>query len=132
MKTKTLLFILTIVFNNIFVFTQNDTINSKVPYKDIQPLEDMPGLVSGYDLLLSKIKYPEEAIKNNIEGKVILKVSIDTNGKPIQIEMEKGIGFGCDEAVIKAIKSTIFIPPMVNGKPIESFLYIPITFKIPH
>jgi len=90
-KTKTLLFILTIVFNNIFAFTQNDTINSKVPYKDIQPFEDMPGLVGGYDLLLSKIKYPEEAIKNNIEGKVIVKVSIDTTGKPIQIKMEKGM-----------------------------------------
>ena len=132
MKLKILFMVIFLLFTTVFVYSQNDTIRPKVEYEDFGSFENVPGLKGGYDLLLSKIGYPEEAIKNNIEGKVIVKVSIDTSGEPIKIELKKGIGFGCDEVVIKAIKSTIFIPPMVNGKSIESFLYIPITFKIPH
>ena len=132
MKFKILFIVIFLLITTVFVYSQNDTIRPKVEYKDSGSFENVPGLKGGYDLLLSKIKYPEEAIKNNIEGKVIVKVSIDTTGEPIKIELEKGIGFGCDEAVINAIKSTIFIPPIINGKSIKSYLYIPITFKIPY
>jgi TonB family protein len=130
-KLKILFLALIFLFTTFFTHSQNDSLNPLAKYKNFEPFEDYPGLIGGYDLLQSKIRYPVEAIINNIEGKVVVKVSIDTMGLPVKIELKKGIGFGCDEEVIKAIKATIFIPPMVNGKPIESFLYIPITFKIP-
>lgn len=131
MKLQVLFLVLFFLFTTFFVYSQNDTLTTPTEYKNSEPFEDYPGLIGGYDLLQSKIRYPDEAIINNIEGKVIVKVSIDKMGLPVKIELEKGIGFCCDEEVIKAIKSTIFIPPIVNGKSIESFLYIPIIFKIP-
>lgn len=47
--------------------------------------------------------YPEDAIKNRIEGTVHLSVEVDDNGKVIDVHIEKGIGHGCDEEAVRLV-----------------------------
>jgi periplasmic protein TonB len=64
-------------------------------------------------------KYPEEARRNNVEGKVFVKFLINKDGSCSNFEVVKGIGFGCDEAAVEAFKKMPkWKPALVNEKPV--------------
>lgn len=54
--------------------------------------------------ITENLHFPEEAFKNNIEGKVFLKYDVNYQGEVENIEIEKGLGYGCDEEAIRVIK----------------------------
>ena len=54
------------------------------------------------------LKYPEEAIKNKVEGFVLLTAQIDDNGEVLAVSVDKGIGYGCDEEAIRLIEALHF------------------------
>jgi len=49
-----------------------------------------------------KIEYPTAAIKNSIEGTVEVAFTVEKDGKLDEFIVLKGLGYGCDEEVIKA------------------------------
>ena len=55
-------------------------------------------------LCQSSVSYPQEAHDNNISGTVIVLFDLDSNCRFVNIRIEKGIGYGCDEEAIKALK----------------------------
>lgn len=63
-----------------------------------------------------KPPYPEEAKKNEIEGTVVLKVSIDETGAVTDVKVLRGLGFGLDQASIAAMKKHRFKPAMKDGE----------------
>lgn len=75
-----------------------------------------------YKSLKEKVVFPQEAIKRGVSGKVLVKLFFDHNGKYEGYQIVKGLGYGCEEAVIKAIgdyplasypsgqKSTVILP----------------------
>jgi len=64
----------------------------------------IPSLEGGDRALRKRIIYPEEAIQNNIEGTVTVLFTIDEEGNTSNFTVLEGIGHGCDEAVIDAIR----------------------------
>jgi TonB family protein len=54
--------------------------------------------------LEGNVRYPEQAIKNQVEGKVTVQFTIETSGQLSDFRVIRGIGFGCDEEVIRLIK----------------------------
>jgi TonB family protein len=54
------------------------------------------------------LNYPEEAIKNKIEGYVLLTAQIDDNGEVLEVSVDRGIGYGCDEEAIRLIEGLHF------------------------
>src|SRR5687767_1363893 len=65
-------------------------------------------------------RYPEEARKNNIEGKVVIEFIISEDGTPSDFTVVEGIGYGCDEAAVEAFKKMPkWNPGLVNGKPVK-------------
>lgn len=62
----------------------------------------------GNRALRKKISYPKKALENGIEGRVSIQFFINENGKTSDFKVIEGIGYGCDEAVIKAIQNTEF------------------------
>lgn len=92
-------------------------------------VEEMPELVGGLKELQTKIKYPEIAKRTGVEGKVYIKAVVDENGNVISASTLKGIGAGCDEAAIDAVKNSKFIPGKQRGKNVKVEMTIPIVFK---
>lgn|GEM_PF-2891872 len=68
-----------------------------------------PLMIGGYKTMKEKIIYPEEARRENISGKVLVKVFINQDGSVGGTQLLKGLGYGCDEEAIKAIKESRFI-----------------------
>ena len=92
--------------------------------------EVMPELIGGLSSILSKIKYPEIAKRAGIQGKVFVIAFIDENGNVVNAKIIKGIGAGCDEAALDAVKQTKFTPGRQGGKPVKVQVTIPIVFKL--
>jgi len=89
----------------------------------------MPEPFGGMEKLQQNVNYPDEARKEGIVGKVIVKAFINENGEVARAEIVKGLGYGCDEEALWVVKSTRFRPGKKNGKSIKVQLTIPVSFK---
>ena len=90
----------------------------------------LPEPVGGIEEIQRKIVYPKIAVRGNIEGQVIVRAFVDENGDVIKTELLKGIGAGCDQVSLEAVKQTKFNPGMQRGKPVRVQVSIPIFFKL--
>jgi protein TonB len=93
-------------------------------------VEDMPEPIGGIAAIQEKIVYPEIAKRAGVEGKVYIKAYVDENGNITKAEVLKGIGAGCDEAALDAVKKTKFKPGKQRGKPVKVQVSIPVVFKL--
>ncbi|PAW92012.1 hypothetical protein CKK33_00280 [Mucilaginibacter sp. MD40] len=85
-----------------------------------------------YSDIKKTIIYPKQAIENNIEGDVEVSFTVEKNGKLSNFQVLKGIGYGCEEAVIKALINGPFWkrPAILNGRPQPSKRKITIGFYL--
>ncbi len=101
---------------------------------EVQPdffvaVEEMPAPIGGLKSIQEKIVYPELAKRVGIEGRVYIRAFVDESGSVIKAELTKGIGGGCDEAALDAVRNTQFSPGKQRGRPVKVQVTIPIVFK---
>jgi periplasmic protein TonB len=71
-----------------------------------------------------KIPYPDEAKKNDIEGSVRMKVTVDEHGMVTQVQVMSGPGYGLNEAAREALRHFKFRPATKGGEAVgTTFLY---------
>ena len=98
-------------------------------------VEQMPQYPSGESELLNfvdkNLKYPESAIKNKIQGKVVLRFVVTEKGAVDKVEILRSLDPACDKECIRVIKTLPkFIPGKQNGVNVNVWYTIPIIFKI--
>ena len=82
-------------------------------------------------MISTEPKYPEFAKQEGIEGLVILKLIIDTDGSVIKVTVIKSLKeYGFDEEAIKAVKKWKFSKCSVKGTPVKYTIFQPIAFKL--
>ncbi|MBI5417834.1 energy transducer TonB [Candidatus Poribacteria bacterium] len=75
--------------------------------------------------------YPELARKMGIEGKVLLKLLINHEGKVKRIETIGNLSkVGFEEQAAIAVKKWKFSTPTVNGNPVSIWFVIPLAFSL--
>jgi protein TonB len=83
--------------------------------------------------IANNVKYPEDAIKNQIEGMVNLVFVVDKKGhvKDIKIIGEK-LGYGLEEEAIRVIKMTngMWIPAKKREKNVAVRYRLPLRFQL--
>ena len=108
--------------------------DSKLAFDDVNEFliiaEKMPEIIGGLKALQEKIVYPKAAKNQGISGKVYLLAYIDETGKVVSAKVLKGIGGGCDEAALEALKSVSFTPAMNKGKPVKVQVAVPVVFQL--
>ncbi|MBL1211777.1 MAG: TonB family protein [Ignavibacteriae bacterium] len=93
-------------------------------------VEQMPEPIGGIAKIQSRIVYPEIAKRAGVQGRVFVKAFVNKNGEVHKVELIKGIGAGCDEAALEAVRQTKFKPGKQRGKPVNVQVSIPILFKL--
>ena len=74
--------------------------------------------------------YPPVAKRLQKEGSVLLRVTIDERGRPVDVEIVKSAGFGFDEEAVKAVQCSTFVPAKKEGKPLACKVLLPIRFVL--
>ncbi len=93
-------------------------------------VEEMPDPIGGIAGIQQRIVYPEIAKRAGVQGRVYVKAYVDEKGSVAKVELIKGIGAGCDEAAMDAVRQTKFKPGKQRGKPVKVQVSIPILFKL--
>ncbi|HEX2227027.1 MAG TPA: energy transducer TonB [Candidatus Binatia bacterium] len=78
-----------------------------------------------------KPKYPESARREGREGRVLLRVLVDDQGRSKQVEINSSSGSDVlDRAAAETIVRWRFHPARYGDQPVESWLRIPIEFRL--
>lgn len=81
--------------------------------------------------LKNRLRYPDRARENLIEGKVRLKLTISSNGEVSDVKVKKSLGFGCDEEAIRLIREgPDWLPQVKNGDTKNSTVSIEVEFAL--
>lgn len=89
------------------------------------------GIEAMYEYIGKNLNYPTFARENAKEGKVVLSFVIAADGSIQMSDVEKGIGFGCDEEALRVISAMPkWTPATQNGKPVAVRLMLPILFRL--
>jgi protein TonB len=89
------------------------------------------GYPAFYKYIFDKMKYPAQARRMGIEGKVFVEFVVNRDGSIVDVKVLKGIGAGCDEEAIRVVQSApAWTPGKQRGKPVRQKMVIPITFKL--
>jgi len=98
-------------------------------------VEDQPepkgGMGAFYKYVSKNLKYPNQARRMGIEGKVFVQFVVDKDGAITSVQAVKGIGAGCDEEAVRVIRSSPkWKPGKQRGRPVKVRMILPITFKL--
>lgn len=102
---------------------------------DFVSLEKQPEFVGGmkkfYEYLGRAVKYPIEAQKNKVSGKVFLSFVVEKDGSLTGIKVDRKAGHGFDEEAVRVIEeSPRWIPGVQDGKVVRVKFNIPISFSL--
>lgn len=121
-------------------FTTGITLKFKLP-NGITPddtyvvVEQMPEYPGGSTALLEFIrnntKYPAEALKKQIEGRVIVRFIVMADGKLEDPVILKGVDPLLDAEALRVVsKLTGWLPGAQGGKPVNVYYMVPVTFSL--
>lgn len=98
----------------------------------VQEMPEYPGGVPALMKFINEnLNYPQEAVQNNIQGKVILKFVVNTDGTAGRIEITRGIDPLLDNEAARVVKSLPkFKPGKQRGVPVLVWFVLPVTFKL--
>ena len=94
------------------------------------PVETPPSANAAY-LKNPAPEYPSLAQRRGWEGTVLLRVHVQANGKPSEIQVQKSSGReALDEAAIRAVKRWSFVPAKRGDQTIAGWVTVPLDFRL--
>ena len=96
-----------------------------------EPASPKGGMPAFYKYIGDKMKYPAQARRMGIEGKVFVQFVIGKDGSISDVKAVKGIGAGCDEEAVRVVQAApSWSPGKQRGKSVKQRMVLPITFKL--
>lgn len=97
--------------------------------------DEMPSFPGGQkalmDAIYKNITYPRDASENGIQGKVTVRFIITKEGTITKPTIAKGLCPSIDKVVLEAIgKLPEFVPGKKDGKAVNVWFAVPVTFKL--
>jgi TonB family protein len=76
-------------------------------------------------------KYPEAAKKSGREGEVKIKLTVDKEGRVVNVELfESNATEAMDQAALEAAKKCRFKPAKKKGVPVQAHVMVPFHFRL--
>jgi protein TonB len=93
-----------------------------------EPEGGMEGLLK---YLAKNIKYPRQAQKLGVEGKVLVQFMVNKDGSLSDFSVLKGVGAGCDEEAMRVLReSKAWKPAKQRGRAVKQRIVLPVVFKL--
>ena len=103
--------------------------------KVFSSVEEMPKFPGGDEALLKYVgmhlNYPKEALRNNVQGKCILKFVVTKIGTIGKIKIVRSLSQECDEEAKRVVRTfPEFFPGRQNGRPVNVWYTLPVNFRL--
>jgi TonB family protein len=88
------------------------------------------GGIHAYNQYLeSSRQYPQQALDNDVKGRVIVGFDIGIDGQLANFKVIRSLGYGCDEEVLRLVKEgAAWHPTTEDNKPVESTVHVKMKF----
>ncbi|SDL99753.1 protein TonB [Catalinimonas alkaloidigena] len=97
-----------------------------IDFADEQPQSDR-----FYPWLQKKLRYPDRAQREQISGTVYVQFVVEKDGALTDVQVAKGIGYGCDEEALRVVRSApAWQPGRQRGRPVRVRMVVPIRFTL--
>jgi protein TonB len=88
------------------------------------------GISAPQAILTPDPEYTEEARRTKTQGTCTLMLIVDAAGRPRDIRVVHGLGFGLDAKAMEAVQRWRFDPALKDGKPVTVQISIEVEFKL--
>ena len=111
---------------------QESVSKPKRVYNSVEQMPEFPGgAVALMRYLTENIKYPPEAAKNDIEGRVVVQFVIDETGQVGEVKVVRPISEEIDAEAVRVVKTLPkFEPGRQDGEAVSVWYTLPIIFKL--
>eukprot|EP01026_Neomeris_dumetosa_P001581 TRINITY_DN103907_c0_g1_i3.p1 TRINITY_DN103907_c0_g1~~TRINITY_DN103907_c0_g1_i3.p1 ORF type:complete len:284 (+),score=57.80 TRINITY_DN103907_c0_g1_i3:194-1045(+) len=93
--------------------------------------EPVGGYAAFYKFVKKNMKYPNQAKRMGVEGKVYVQFVIDKDGTITNVNVIRGIGAGCDEEAARVMNlAPKWKPGKQRGRSVKQRIVLPINFKL--
>jgi len=108
------------------------TKDGKQIYPHVEVMPRFPGGDAALMKFLSEnVRYPEEAQKKGIQGRVNMRFVITPDGTIEDVNVVKSLDPVCDQEAVRAVKAMPkWIPGKQNGKAVYVYYTLPVTFRL--
>ncbi len=98
-------------------------------------VEQMPEFPGGQSALMkylsNNIRYPQMALANDIQGRVVVKFVVEKDGSVSGVTVVRGVDKDLDKEAVRVVKSMPkWQPGKNNGQAVRCWFNLPVTFKI--
>jgi TonB family C-terminal domain len=84
-----------------------------------------------FKFLSNNLNYPDDAMLGRIEGKVVVKLVVDINGKTVQAQVLKSLSPSLDAEALRVVRlMNEWTPGEQQGEKVCASYILPITFKL--
>ena len=133
MKKFSLMSMMAVLY--IMTMSAQKTIVSQKSQKVYDTVDQMPEFAGGMsaliDYLSTNIKYPQDAIKQNLSGRVMVMFVVETDGSISNVKVAKNVFPSLDAEAVRVVKAMPkWIPGRHKGKIVRVNYIVPIVFSI--
>jgi len=104
----------------------------KMVFKVVEKMPEFPGGTDALKTFISQnVKYPSEAVRDSITGKVFVSFVVDSMGKVTDTKIERSVHSLLDEEALRVINELPdWKPGTQRGKAVNVVFTVPIQFAL--
>lgn len=118
--------------NSVNPETSVNQASSKKTVGAVEKVASFPGgMQKMMEFLMINVKYPKDAEKQQLQGKVVVKFIVTKDGSLKDVTIVKGVAESLDNEAIRVVKAMPkWIPAETGGKKVDSEYWLPIDFRL--
>ena len=101
-------------------------------YDEVKQMPEYPGgMPAMIEFLQTNIKYPEDAVKQKVEGRVMVQFVVETDGSISDVHVAKQVFPSLDAEAIRVVQAMPnWVPGREKGKVVRVKYNLPIVFRM--
>ena len=101
-------------------------------YDVVEVMPQYPGgQIAMLKYIMENIKYPKQAMKEGIQGRVTVSFIVEKDGRVSNVRLLRSVQSALDKEAIRVVKSMPkWTPGKHNGKPVRVRFNLPVMFKL--
>ena len=127
---KVALMMLVLLFS--FTTSTAQTKKNDMLFSVVEVMPQYPGgQIAMMKYIMENMKYPEQAMKKGIQGRVAVRFIVEKDGSISDVKPIHSVHTLLDKEAVRVVKSMPkWSPGKQNGKPVRVQLIVPIMFKL--